>query len=253
MIQVIKRSLNILRYISLNPDTPRGLGEIADAVGLNASTCARVLATLVSERYVEQIAPRKGYVLGPLAYSLGAHGVYRRDLVFAAEPILEAMTRDIDETLLISVLRGNHRIIVMQTDGSRDIQVRGSFSSAGDPYATATGRLLLAYLGEREVQAFIAGRGLPDTAIWPEAQNAEALQAALEQIRIEGRAIRRTKETIGFAFPVIASGKIRCSLGCFLPVFRFEGEHKNEILAALERQSVAIAQNIEKGERYECK
>jgi len=252
MIQVIKRSLNILRYISLNPDTPQGLGEIADAVGLNAPTCARVLATLVSERYVEQIAPRKGYVLGPLAYALGAHGTYRRDLVLAAEPILEAMTRDLDETLLISVLRGNHRIVVLQTDGSRDIQVRGSFSSTGDPYATATGRLLLAHMSESEFRSFIAVRGLPDETIWPEAHSEEALHAALEQIRTEGRAIRHTKEIVGLAFPVIASGKIRCSLGCFLPAFRFEGEHKNEIIAALERQSVAMAQNIEKGERYEC-
>lgn len=54
MIQVIHRALDILEYISQGPKKEFSLGEIAEYTGLNSSTYANIIKTLVKRNLFVQ-------------------------------------------------------------------------------------------------------------------------------------------------------------------------------------------------------
>jgi len=242
MIQVLHRAFGILESAAADPGRPRALGEIARAAGLNKATCAHILKTLVATGYMEQIAPRKGYRLGPRAYALGGGRAYRPDLVAAAEPALADLAAETRETALLAVLRGDTRYTLCQVDGQRDVRVRAEPMAARNVYETATGRLLLAFSPVGDVDAFVAGRGLPGEA-WPEVKSADDLGKALAAIRRRRRVVNVTPTHVaGIAAAVVAGGEVVAAVGLFLPDFRFKGPHRKAVIDGVERTAARISQ-----------
>ncbi len=251
MIQVIHRALKIMRLIAVAPEVPHNLGDIASMADLNPATCARILRTLVDEGYVEQVGHKKGYILGPMAYTLAGSGnTFRRELVLASEPVLLALAAELDETVLITALNNSRRVVLQQIDGNRDIQVRSSLSQTYNPYASATGRLLMAFLPDRERGILVNSLGLPTTEAWPEITGKSGLEVEFAQIRKHGIAVRHARNVVGIAYPVFAGSRVTGALGCFLPSSRFTGQHKKEVLSALERSAHVITKNLT-GENHE--
>lgn len=250
MVQVVKRALDILQFVNKAPDREAGLGEIAAAVKLNAATCARILKTLVAEGFVEQMGAKKGYILGSASYALGSGSRFRADLLIASEPSLALLSGELNETALVAAHQGTQRIVVAQKDSSRDIQVRSDLSQNPCPYTSATGRLLFAYLSDRLRNIFLASHGMPEKNDWPEASTPKLLKIAISKIVKDGFSIRKEGNIVGIAYPVFASGIVTGALGCFLPAFRFDGSHKIQVLAALEREAGVISRNM--GDENEC-
>ena len=89
MIQVINRALNILELVSKERDRDFSLGEIANSLNLNASTCANIIKTLVNRGYLEQKAIKQGYKLGAQAYYLTGNFSNRKELLllFLVHPL----------------------------------------------------------------------------------------------------------------------------------------------------------------------
>ncbi len=243
MVQVIERALEILEYIAREPETPRGLGEIAGQVELNAATCARILQTLVARGYVDQIAPKKGYRLGPMAYLLGARGPFRKDLVMLAEPLMLELARATRETVLLAALHQGRRILLAEVAGDQVVQIRGDQVQVFDPYRTATGRLLLAYLPAEARNAFVAANGLPEMR-WPEAASPAGLEREMDTIRREGRVVRSDGHVAGVALPLREGDTVPAALGMYLPAHRFEGEHRERILAGMAATAAAITRRV---------
>ena len=74
MANAVGKALEILSRIGENPEQPTLLGDLAEQLGFNQSTCACILKTLVEYGFVDQASPRKGYTLGPMAYYIARHG-----------------------------------------------------------------------------------------------------------------------------------------------------------------------------------
>ena len=246
MSQVLHRAIDILESIAPTPDQPRGLGEIARTVHLNAATCARIMKTLVDTGYLEQVAPRKGYILGPMAYSLSAGGLYRKDLVIVAEPLLIKLAQAIRQPVLLAALRHGRRIILNQINAGETSSSPGGAYPLTNPYQSATGRLLAAYLPDSERQAFISHHPPPGDD-WPEADTRPKLIAALDRIRADSWALRHTGETVGIAFPVLLNHLASAALGVFLPEIIFKGPYRDRVLRLMETTAKAIGDHITKG------
>ncbi len=245
MIQVIQRALNVLSHLSKAGDQPCILGDIARAAGLNPATCSRILGTLMSEGYVEQDGPRKGYRLGPMAYVLTARGPYRKDLVTCAEPVVRHLAETTGETSLVAVLNHNARYTICQVDGSQDVQVRSDAVLRGDVYTTATGRLLLAHLADNALDAFLDATGLPNCQAWPEATTRKSLEKELASIRDEAVLIQHADMQIaGLSCAIRSSGSVVAALGLYLPDSRFTGTHKTTILKEMKAAAAEIGRRM---------
>ena len=244
MIRVLHKAFDILEFLVAEADRPRGLGEISGDLGLNAGTCANILKTMVRRGYVEQVAPKKGYLLGPMAYHLAGRRPYRRDLLKAAEPAIADLAKDVHETVLLVTLCQCRRFILCEARGDQDVQVRSDIIASDDVYETPTGRLLLAHLAAEQLKAFVTTRGLPG-AVWPEARSRSGLKRALEGIREAGRVVDVSKPQVAAAaFPIRDEEAIVAALGLYLPRFRFKGTHRKRVLAGLQGTAKRISRRV---------
>ena len=244
MIQSLEKAFRIIEHQAAEPEEPMSLGSIASSLGLNKATCSHILKTLVSLNYAEQMGPRQGYRLGPMAYSLTRQGPYRKDLVAVAEPLVTQLAAEVRETVLVSTLSRGTRFTLCQVDGTRDVQVKAQPMATANVYETATGRLLLAHLGSKELAAFVRENGLPGTR-WSEVDGEEALGAVLVTLRKAQVVAHVTPhQVVGLACPIREGERVVAALGLFLPEYRFVGEHKEAILRGMRRTAERISSRV---------
>lgn len=221
-----------------------GLGEIARSLGLNASTCANILKTLIARGLVEQIGPRKGYRLGGTVYFLARGGPYRRDLIEVARPVVADLSAELGEMALLATLQHGKRFILCIVNPARAVQVRDDVPYLNDVYETATGRLLLAFETPGEVESFVAEYGAPGPA-WPGAETPEMLRAALERICDEGECIVTDRpEVAQTAFPVFEDGRVVAAIGVGVPLFRFEGDQEEKVVASAQEAAAKLSKKL---------
>lgn len=251
MIRVIHKAFDMLEYLAKEPRRRKKLNEISGHLKMNAGTCANILKTMVQRKYVDQASVRGGYLLGPMIYYLSRRSVYRGDLILAAEPLMANLAKKVNETVLIAILRGNERFIIIQIDGNQSVQVGRDMFQKDTIYQTATGRLLLAHLNEKELNEFIAEEGLPRSC-WPEASSLANLKSMLETIRKRGSVCyKNSSDVMGIAYPIREKDKLRperdkvvAALGLFLPAFRFKGAHKSTIMKEMSAAAAAISERL---------
>ena len=225
MIQVIDRALNILEAIASSPKEELGLSEIVQLTDLNPATCANILKTLVNRNYVEQLGKKKGYKLGHMIYKLTQYHSYNIELKEIAVPLIEAMQKKVNETIILSVIEGSKRILLYQSLCQHEIQVQTAAECSA--YKATTGRLLLSHYSLAEQKRFIALYGLPHEVDWPNIDNEEQLLEELEELKNE-QLVRtiNANQVVGLATPIWVGSNVIARLGVFLPSFRFIGETK---------------------------
>ncbi len=229
MIQVLHRAFDILELLAREPENSFTLSEIANELGLNHATCANILKTMVQRQYIEQIGPKKGYHLGPMSFSLTGNFTYKRDLVRLAEPAMQSLRKAIDETVILAILKDDKRVLIGELHSDQDIQVRTTKEK--NAYDTATGRLLISWLPDKERAAHIKKYGLPAPEIWPEIKSEADLEAAFGKIREAGFSTQvSSRQIIGLAVPVRRKDVVIAALGVFLPVFRNDETNQGRIL-----------------------
>jgi len=244
MIQVIHRAIDIIEFIARDPERPKALGEVAEAVRLNHATCANILKTLVSREFIEQIGAKKGYLLGAKAYALTGHDGYRKDLIEAATEEMHRLTAALNENLLLAVMKGNQRLVLTRTMSEHDLQVRTADQK--DVFNTASGRLLLAFMPEVELEKFIHKYGLPAEEVWPEAATVDQFRETLAQIRREELAIQATagRQVIGLAVPIRKAGKVVAGLSVYLPEYRYMATDKTRLVRDLHQSAAAVSAKL---------
>lgn len=242
MIQVINRALDVLEYISIEPDQPKPLSVIASHFNLNAGTCANIIKTLVTRKYIEKVE-KKGYCLGSQAYVLTGNEGYHKDLVKAAQKEMEALTSIYDENSLLSILVKDVRVAIVRVTGTNNIQVVTSKEKR--VYDTASGRLLIAMLPEAELAVFITKYGLPKKEEWAEVKNEKTLRESLSLIKEKGYAKQvTTGNIVGFAVPVYSAERVIASLCLYMPEYRFHLAEEQKIVDDLLTTAEKIKKNL---------
>jgi DNA-binding IclR family transcriptional regulator len=233
MIKALHKACDILELLAGSTDEPMPLGKIADRLGLNKGTCANILKTLITRGLAEQIAPRQGYLLGPLAYSLAALGPYRKDIVSAAEPAMANLAAQLKEKVVLATLQHGRRYVLRAINGNQTLQIRPDAPYLRDTYRMATGRLLLAHLSDAELAAHVAEHGLPGD-VWPAGSTRPKMSAELKRIRKAGFALNQdTPDIVMIAVGILEDDKLVAALGVGLPSVRYTGENSKRVRDAL--------------------
>ncbi len=244
MIQVIHRAIDILEYVSKDPETPKPLSDIASALDLNAGTCANIIKTLVNRKYLDKADKQKGYSLGSMAYTLTGHDGYKKNLIKAAKDELEALAKKLNENALLAVLNGNLRIAILRANGTNDIQATTPAEKSA--YETTSGRLLISMLPDDELQKYIKKYGLPKENVWKEAANPKAFDKQIKNIRSEQHTIQITHgQIVGLAVPVMQGQKVIASIGVYIPQFRFKGILKENTIRIMKEFASRISKKLD--------
>lgn len=240
MVQVLLKAFDIIELVVQRNGQAISLTEISQELELNQATAANIIKTMVFRGYLEHIGRKKGFRLGPNAYRLTNQIPYERNLVNAAKEVMEALTAELKESCLLGVMRNHKRYIVYAVNAVQEIQVQ--LRTERNIYETASGRLLLDYLPEKELERFIQHSGLPDAALWAGAETKEGLIAALHNIKKEEIALTNVQNRYlkGFAVPINANSEVVASLSVFVPEYRCTEARQKEIIQTLKQSAGAI-------------
>jgi DNA-binding IclR family transcriptional regulator len=242
MVQVLIKAFDILELVAQRKGQPISLTEISDELQLNQATAANIINTMVSKNYLEHIGKKKGYRLGLSSYRLTNAVAYEQDLINAAREPMAQLTAKLNESSILGILQNQKRFILHVENANQDIQVQ--IRSERNVYETASGRLLLAYLTEKELDRFLQINGLPSDDLWIEATTVNGLKEALRNIREVGiaKTHRQMSHLKGFAVPIFKNGKVIAGLSVFVPEYRCSKEKEEEIVSCMIEASKAISQ-----------
>ena len=177
-VEVVDRAVTVLQTVANAPGL--GVSEIARRCGDGKARTYRLLCTLEKRGLVSRHDGGSAYQLGYAAVVLGAAASAQFDLVRMAQPILDDLGRELNETVKLRLRDGLEVIGVAKWEPDRDVRCHSQIGRR-HPLYSDPGKLLLAY-SSPEIQAGVLSEMLQAS---PKLE-AASLQESLAQIRADG-------------------------------------------------------------------
>lgn len=237
--------MDILELISQDRSRLYTLSEISGKLGLNNTTCANIIKTLVSRGYLEQAGRKTGYRLGSMSYLLTGNYSNKQELMEAVSGPLNQLSNNLNESCILSVIKENMRLVLMEIKSTHELQVINRKEK--EVYRTSTGRMILACMERREQKEFVKKYGFPGPDEWSGIEDEEDLMIELLKIRKKQMAIQVSKsQIVGVAMPVYKGEKVIASIGIYLPQSRYNPPMQKKVSDELKKTADLINQELNK-------
>jgi len=203
MIQSVDRTLMILQCF-IQERRPLGVSEVARQLKLNKSVVHRLMLTLQSHGYLEQMKNTDKYMIGPKAFELGSVFTNSTNLVDEGKKVLIELVDRIGFTAHLAILEKDSVLYLVNVEPDHLKYLFGAVGQRRPVYNTALGKCLTAWLPEEQVRKALencAFEKMTDNTI----TSLEAFLEELEQVRQRGFAVDNEEASFGvrcFAAPV---------------------------------------------------
>jgi IclR family acetate operon transcriptional repressor len=124
---------------------PRGVNELARALGVHASTVSRLLGTLAEAGLVEREPGSGRYRLGLRLAQWGSAAIAGRELRELARPLLVELVELSGETATLSLAAGTEALTADHVASSQTVLSQARVGRPSVGHATAVGKVMLAY------------------------------------------------------------------------------------------------------------
>jgi DNA-binding IclR family transcriptional regulator len=245
-MRTVERALNVLLAFT-EDEQVLGVSEIARQLGLPKSAVHRSLSSLVTMGFVERDGLTSRYRLGPKAVDLGMVAIGTPVTRTAALEVMQDLSRTTRETVTLSTRVGMERMYVSQVEGPRTVRMTVRIGSRCPLYAGASGRAILSFLPDDELEAYLASTSLtpitPDTIV-----DTAQLREEVSRVRELGYAAsvgERDPWAAAVAAPIVApNGRVVEAISICGPRQRFAeqvAEYGNAVVAAAVTLSSQLA------------
>jgi IclR family pca regulon transcriptional regulator len=250
MIKVLKKADDILGIVAQEKEKATLL-DLSRELKIHKATLSHILKAMLELGYIAK-SQAKCYSIGPRISALADRALRRSFLQELAAEATGSLSEKLHETCSASVIHNGirHRIAYASFNRSVTVSVEASMETRGAPYDTATGRLLTAFLDRDNLRLVLKKNGLPGSR-WNGINNASAFNKTLAAIRKQGAAFWRSEDgqAEAVAVPVFGPDKqVWAALGIAVPVFRFRGSRREEIIRTLKSSARQMSYNL--GTRY---
>lgn len=232
-VQVLARAATILRLLAADSSGGLTFSELVTRSGLPRTTVHRIRGALEHEDFVYTDSATGRLHLGP---GIMALAMAKRDLPTVVRPYLERLSRELNETVDLSVLDGMHVLFVAQHPApQRSLMVVSHVGARFPAHCTANGKALLAQLPLEEVKQRLPKRLETPARHMPISR--KELLAELEQVRATGLAYDREEHRPGICAVGVAITDVdgsTASISVPMPAARFH-EDPDIVAAALVR------------------
>jgi DNA-binding IclR family transcriptional regulator len=156
-IESVDKALRVMKLFMARPSIT--VSEASDELEVGRSTAHRLLAMLVYHGFVRQDGRSRAYLPGPTLVELGLAVVRQMDIRVIAHPYLEALSKEVGETVHLATLVGPEVLYIDCVEGEKSLRLGNRVGRSVPAYASATGKVLLAQLEPEEVRRlFPSGR-----------------------------------------------------------------------------------------------
>jgi IclR family pca regulon transcriptional regulator len=181
-VQSLERGLAVIRaFDRTHPELT--LSEVATATGVTRAAARRFLLTLTDLGYVRNDG--RYFSLSPRVLELGYAYLSSLSLPEVAEPHLEALVAEVNESSSVSVLDGPDIVYIARVPTSRIMTVAISIGTRFPAYATSMGRVLLAGLPDNELAIYLDNL-TPARLTARTVASAAALRTEVLRVRAQG-------------------------------------------------------------------
>lgn len=248
-VKVVEKIMRIIEVIAESESRGYSVGEISRILNLKITTAHSLLSTLLSLGYLEKDKETKKYRISEKLLNIFSPLINKNLLIKVAEPVMKTLAESIKESVVLGIFYKGERYTIAQVNYEGHIlNVNLNIFQKADCYLTATGRVLLSFLPEKEVKEYIKKNGYPEER-WNNIRNLRDLKKEFERIKREKVEIIERGEAVAIGVPVFnSSGEIVASLGVYLPKIRFKGENRERIIKELKKAGEEIT--IKLGGKY---
>ncbi|WP_202865700.1 IclR family transcriptional regulator [Kribbella turkmenica] len=222
-MQSVDRAITVLEILAREGHA--GVSEVAAEIGVHKSTAFRLLAALEERDLVEQNTERGKYQLAFGILRLASAIPTRIDLVHQAQPIMDALALQFDETINLAVVREHYAVNVQQARGSAAVASQNWVGQLTPLHATSSGKLLLAFMSDEQRNSILDRAGQPRLTENTVTSRQELLDQ-LAEIRENGFATAFEELEVGLnaaAVPIRDhTGAVVAAMSASGPTFRYD-------------------------------
>lgn len=158
-VPALEKALDVLELLSAHA-APMTQAQLARALGRQPTEIFRTLTLLETRGYLRRDGAGGAYSLTLKLFELSRTHSPHEELLQVARPQMQALAEAIRESCHLSVLHNDRVLVLAQAESPAPFRLSVEVGSMHDPLRTASGRLLLALLGEAELEALLDRRGL---------------------------------------------------------------------------------------------
>jgi len=247
--EVLTTVRNALRVLKVFRDAPGDLGvsDLARRVELGKSTVYRLVSTLASEGFLTQDPSTGRYRLGLVLAELGAAATIDKDFHAAAIGPLEELWKLTGETVQVALLDGRQVVFVERIESPHTLRLFNEVGRRNWAHASSTGKVLLAFLPEDELDRLLEGWQLP--AVTPHTiTDPAALEEELDRVRARGYSQNTNESSVGIVSvgaPIRdATGRVIAAVSSAGPSLRLQATAMESHVGAVLVAAEAISRNL---------
>lgn len=246
MVKSIERITGIFKIVSAES---QGLtqAQIAKALGVPKSTLSAFLHDLTLQGFLSLDAASREYSLGPLLLSLAGNCLRNLDVSKVSRPFLRQLADATGESTGLAIPKGSEMVLVAKENSPQPILHLLKIGQTAPLYATASGKIFLAYRSEEEIRKYIQEtRFLPLTG--KTIVDERRLRREMRDIRRMGLAYNQgefSDMTVSIAAPVFdVWGTVVGSLVVMAPEYRIDAGKRKVIEDSLRAWSSSMSQRL---------
>jgi len=246
-VQSLVRALALLNRIAESSDDGATLTELAQQVGLPASTAHRLLTTLEQERYVRFDHEGRLWSVGVQAFVTGCTFTKTRSLVGLARPHMRHLMEDGGETVNLAVEDQGEAVFLAQVECRQVMRVFHRPGSRMPLHGSAVGKAILSAASDRTVSKLLHQRGMPRLTV-KTIPSPSSLRADLERVRATGYAVDDEEHAVGLrciAAPIFdETGDVVAAISASGPMARIGDERIAQLGGLVLEASRAISADL---------
>jgi IclR family transcriptional regulator, acetate operon repressor len=223
------------------------LSEAREALGVAQSTAHRLMAMLAYHDFVRQDPASRAYRAGPALIDVGLSVVRAMDIRSIARPYLEALMRQVGETVHLATLEGANARFLDAVESEHALRVASRTGRVLPAHATSVGKAMLAMLPATEFDRIYTSEDLPaqtDRTI----TTRTALRKELERTRKVGYASNAGESEQGVSSIGVAilngSGRPVAAISVAAPVSRMSQAMARPVAVPLAETARRIAAEL---------
>jgi len=247
----LQRAAEIVRFLVENGGAQRtwGVRELATALGATPSGVHRTLAALVDIGWIERETDGAGYSLSfemmRLAFLLSGDNPLRA----LARPVMEALVRECDETVLLGVFDPvrMEMIFAASVESSQPLRYVVELNRWLPIHFSASGLAIFAFLPEADREALLTSgplTGANETTI----VDPDRIREEAAKVRERGAAVsrgQRLRDAVGIAAPIFRGDTVLGDLCITVPKQRFSPEHDEaRLVDTVKRHAAALSKAL---------
>lgn len=251
---VVKSADRVLDLFELLAHKGRPLThtEICAELGIPKSSLSQLAGNLVERGYLQFTPGAATYGIGQRLMDLVERQRHNITLPELAQPLCERLTRLTGESSSLNLRRDGMMQRVCGANSTQPLTFSMSVGQTAPLYAVSSGKVMLAWLPEAELAAYL--EATPLNAITPRTlTTATALRKQLKEVRRYGVAWSVEEYTpgiVGAGVPVFggdADGDSEQPIGAFniaMPSVRDSAGHRERIVSALKEAAASLQKDL---------